>query len=464
VLTNLPLVVPRLRVAPPAIRNDAGLVAELAESYGMRLDPWQLDVLEAGLGVRADGSWAARTLGLNLPRQNGKSVLALVRVLAGALLFGEKSIVVSAHEQRTVRLLFQGMTAYFENYHDLRRRVKSVIHALGREEILLMDGTRIGFPSRTRSNLRGFSVDLIIVDEAQLLQDVQWEAALPALSARPNSVAWHLGTAPQFTTDAQVFGRLRESALTGAADLAWVEYGAEPGSSLDDRDQWRQANPGRVSMAAVESERLELSAGGFARERLNLWPTEQSERVVDPAVWAGLVAAGPGGGVAPTALGVDRGMDGVAVVAACWCVGDGRHVEVVHQQTGVDVSAVAEWLIGKAGRRIPVVIDSGGTAAAMLPALAAARVKVVQVGAGDVARAAAGFLDDVAEGRLSHTGQPDLDGAVAAAKRRPIGTAGAFGWERKTGANQAPLIAVSLARFGAVAAAVRPRTGRATFV
>ena len=54
--------------------------------------------------------------------------------------------------------------------------------------------------------------------------------------------------------------------------------------------------------------------------------------------------------------------------------------------------------------------------------------------------------------------------AVEGARRRPIGQAGAFGWNRRDGSVFiSPLVAVTLARFGAVTAG-RRRTGRACFV
>ena len=114
------------------------------------------------------------------------------------------------------------------------------------------------------------------------MTDQQWESVKPAMSARANSTAWLFGTSPQLSTDAEVFGRLRRAAHDGSDDaLAWIEYGAAPSCDLDDREQWRQANPGRVEVEAIEAERRELSDGGFSRERLNVWPTDRVEQVID---------------------------------------------------------------------------------------------------------------------------------------------------------------------------------------
>jgi hypothetical protein len=457
---------PRLRVAPRAARNDWELVAELSASFGTPLDEWQLDVLKAGCGVRAGGQWAAKTLGCNVPRQNGKSWVLCARALSGALIFGEKVIICSAHEQKTSRLLFLHLAGYFENYDDLRKRVKSIGYALGREEIRLRDGTWLFFPARTRNTLRGWSIDALLMDEAQLVTDAQWESVKPAMSARPNSVAWLLGTAPQLTTDAEVFGRLRDAAHAGSEKrLAWVEYGAEPGCDLDDRDQWAAANPGRIELEAIATERRELSAAGFARERLNLWPTDRTETVIDPEVWAALQAPGPAEDVPPAAIAVDASPDRTMAVAAAWHLEEGSHVELLAADYVNNPLAALQFVTERAERRrIPVVIDGASPAATLIPALAAAKVKTVLTTARDMGRAAGGFLDDVNSGRLSHNGEAQLTAAVAGARRRPIGDAGLWAWDRRDGSVfVAPLVAATLARFGAITAG-RPRSNRAVFV
>lgn len=80
----------------------------------------------------------------------------------------------------------------------------------------------------------------------------------------------------------------------------------------------------------------------------------------------------------------------------------------------------------------------------------------------EMGRACGGFLDDVTSGRLSHAGQQLLDAAVTGARRRPIGNAGSWAWDRRDGSVfVAPLVAVTLARFGAASAV--HHNGRATF-
>ena len=193
-----PAVAPRVRLAPPAARNDAHLLVELADAYGIGLDPWQTDLLEAGCGVREDGLWAAPTVGCNVSRQNGKSVALTIRALGGATVFGEKTIACSAHRQGTSRELFRALKGFFDNFDDLRRKVASINGAVGREVIELRDGSATSCISRhaREQSTRGWGIDTYLADEAQLITNEQWEDIRPTQSARAVSQTWLFGTAP----------------------------------------------------------------------------------------------------------------------------------------------------------------------------------------------------------------------------------------------------------------------------
>ena len=458
---------PRLIRAPKAHRNDASLVLELGEAYDTHLDDWQRQAVEVGCGVDKTGRWAAPTVGLNISRQNGKSVVLVLRALAGPLLFGEQTVIVSAHQQKTSRLLFQNLESYFANYADLSKRVRTVTSALGREEIRLKNGAVVAFPARTRQTLRGWSVDCYLADEAQLVTNEQWASAKPAMAARRGSQTWMAGTAPSALGDAEVFGRLRAAALAGTDPaLAWLEYGATPGGDLDDQSQWVAANPGRVELEAVLSERRELSPEDFAKERLNIWPTEQNEHIFGAGVWQGLATERRDDLGRATALGLDRSPDGlVAIVAAYRDFTNGTtHIEPVFLRDGVtNMREPVEWLLANAGRRTPIVIDAISTAGVAITHLTGARRNVVVTHTAEMARAAIGLTDDVLSGLLTHADSTngDLTQAVDGARRRPIGEAGGFGWDRRDGTVAvSPLVAASLAHWGAVAHGRPPGTGK----
>lgn len=467
--------VPRLRRVPDCHHNDAGLVVELAAAYGTNLDPHQIDALEAACGIREDGLWAAPTFGWNQPRQTGKTAAQVVRALAGPLVFGEKVVVLSAHQQKTSRLLFQSVESYFANYPDLTKRVKAVTAALGREEIRLKNGAVIVFPARTRSSLRGWSVDCYLADEAQLLGNDQWASARPSMAARRGSQVWMCGTAPNGVGDAEVFGRLRQTAIAGTdTALAWVEYGAEPGCDLDDREQWAAANPGRVELEAIINERRELSDRDFAIERLNIWPTEVTEAVFGPGMWAALSGPRRDRLMEATAIGLDRSHDGLVCAVAAYRDFDKgtTHLEVAYLRDQADsMAATVDWILANSHRRTPIVLDAQSTAGPAIALLQNARRPVVTTSAQEAVRAAIGLADDVVSGMVTHA---DANGvlaqAVDGARKRPIGDAGGWGWDRRDSSVViSPLVAATLANYGAVAHGrrrnrVRGGDGRRAFI
>jgi hypothetical protein len=73
----------RVRAVPLADSSLGARAVELGAECGVEADPWQVDVLEGGCGVRADGRWAAFEVGVNVPRQNGKGGVLELRVLLG---------------------------------------------------------------------------------------------------------------------------------------------------------------------------------------------------------------------------------------------------------------------------------------------------------------------------------------------------------------------------------------------
>jgi chaperonin GroEL (HSP60 family) len=103
---------PRVLVEPSGAKaNSWEDVADLSARAGVVLDGWQELILKTAMGERRDKTWAAKRVGVTVPRQNGKSQLLVARALAGALLFGEKKIVKITgcpNENKTVSILLRG--------------------------------------------------------------------------------------------------------------------------------------------------------------------------------------------------------------------------------------------------------------------------------------------------------------------------------------------------------------------
>lgn len=193
----------------------------MAGAYGLMPDPWQQTVLDDWLAYDDDGTYAHDTCGLAVPRQNGKNGVLEVRELYGAAVEGEK-ILHTAHEVKTARKAFLRLCSFFENeseYPEMAEIVKAIRKTNGQEAIELTNGGSIEFSARSKGAARGFTVDVVVCDEAQELTDDQLEALMPTSSAGPlqNSQLILLGTPPGPTTNGDVFPRTRRNALSERA-------------------------------------------------------------------------------------------------------------------------------------------------------------------------------------------------------------------------------------------------------
>lgn len=442
---------PRFR-SVPAYSSSAGREAvDLAASAGLKLDDWQADVLEASLAERADGKWAASEVGVIVPRQNGKGAILEARELFGLFLGGEKLILHSAQDFKTAAEAFLRIRALVENTDDLRKRVKQIRTSHGDEGIELLNGARLRFVARSRSSGRGFSGDLVILDEAYALHDEAMAAMLPTLSARPNPQVWFTSSAP--LTSSEVLRRLCVRGREGRADgLAYFEWCADEAAMSDDREAWTAANPGmgvRLSLEFTAKERDALAEAEFRRERMGIWQEVGRSSVIPDGYWDALRdpdSTRVGKVTFAVDVAPDRARASIAVVGARE---DGRtHLELI------DNRPEAWWLVDRikdlsARHAARVVVDQRSAAGSFIEALRDAGVDVVVPESKDVAAAAGSFYDAVTPSVASvrHRGQPALDAAIAAAATRPMGDA--WTWDRrKPSVDITPLVAVTLALWG----------------
>lgn len=197
--------------------------AKLLRVCGLALDPWQDAALMDWMARSADGKWACPTCGGSVPRQNGKSLLVQGRAFAGMLLFRER-VIYTAHLQKTATETFEEMRDFFES-PKLRRYVAEIKTALGREQILLKSGARIKFLARTRNGGRGQHGDLLIIDEAQEMDEDAQASFMPAISASGNPQTIYVGTPPDPGASGTVFRRVRDRSLSGeTSKSAWFEF------------------------------------------------------------------------------------------------------------------------------------------------------------------------------------------------------------------------------------------------
>lgn len=462
---------PSFRADPPTVAStiDGEDAAFLSAAYGLTLDPFQEHILDAWLARRTDDRLAAPRAGVAIPRQNGKNGALEAYELFTTVVLGRK-VLHTAHETKTSRKAFVRLCRFFETNDELSARVESIRKVNGQEHIMLTNGGSVEFIARSKSSGRGFTVDTLVLDEAQELPVEAMEALLPTISSAPSgdSQTIMLGTPPGPGNDGEMFTRWHDAAHEDAdPGLSWMEWSADAAEGgpvdLDDPETWERANPalgGRMSIDVVLGERATFPDQSFARERLGMWATEESERVLPLAQWE--ACSNPNlvddGGEVALAIDVNPARDCSSIAAAGSAVDGTPFVDVIETRRGTP-----EWLLERVSSicsRQPVravLIDGKGPAASLIDPLKRRKVKVSVTGAGNMAAAVAEFYDAVMAERLIHLDQPGLNLAAAVARKRRLGDA--WAWNRKdTESDITPLVAATLALFGHTYTGVkRPR-------
>jgi len=422
----------------------------LAASVGLVLDDWQRYALECILSERTDGKWAAFEAALVVPRQCGKGAVLEAIELAGLFLFGERLILHSSHEFKTTSEAALRVLALIDGSDDLRKRVARVRTSHGEEGIELLTGERLRFVARSTGSGRGFTGDRIILDEAYKLPEAALGALMPVLSSRPNPQIVYTSSAGH--SDSTVLRSIRDRAVKGGdPNLCYLEWSADPQLASDDRIGWAQANPAlgiRISLEHVEREFNAMPEQEFARERLGIWDEAAgADSAMNLDLWMHCFD-GTSKSLDPVAMAVDVSPDGNGSVAAAGSRPDGlTHVEVIDARPGT------QWIAARVAELVNrwspscVVLDAGSPAGALLPELDRLGVRVDKVAGREVAQAAVAFSAAVNQEQVRHIDQPNLNAAVAAAKRRMVGDLWAFG-RRGSFVDISPLVACALAHWG----------------
>lgn len=457
---------PRLNISPAtAVANSARDVIDLTSTFGLFLDDWQQVILECALGERRDGRWASPRVGYSVPRQNGKSKLLLARAIAGALLFGEKKIIISAHLQDTAREIFNEFVALHDENPALQRKVKSIMSAINREYIKFHNGAIIQFKARTGAGGRGFSCDCLLLDEAQKLTRAAWVSINSTMSARPNPQVWLLGTVPTPEDDSEVFAGFRESVIEGKEPLgAWIEWGAEAGDDPELEETRRKANPAwdiRINHEVVQSEFVSYTESEFAIDRLGIWPDKHDigSRLITHEQWTDTAVDEPlATGI--KAFGVTYSKTGDRVsIAGAMHTPERTHTELVGKHSGSTeegVAALAEWLIARKSTIAVVAIAGRSDAETLRERLRKGGMRPKQVKVVNTTEyfAACSMVIDAIRDRtlthLAHEGQTELDESVAVSDKKVRSKDGAWGWIATTAdGDETPVEAMSLAVWAA---------------
>jgi hypothetical protein len=446
--------------ALPATVDDA---LHLCGEWGFGYDNWQEWTLGKSLGERPDGRWAAKEVGLEIPRQNGKGELAEGRECLGLFFLEERKLIHSAHEFATASEALDRMDDRIGQNLSLKRRVRTVKRSHGEEGVYLKDGRSLRYKTRTKGGGRGFGADFLLLDEAMFIAEAFLGALMPVISARPNPQMWYMGSAvdQEVMEHGIVFSRLRKRAIDQSGDrlayFGWSPAFEHPRElsreAAADPAVWAAANPAlgiRIDPEHVEMELGAMDLRTFAVERLGIgdWPRvgDDDGDVVSVRTWLSLVDAGSEP-VDPLIFTFDVSPDrSSASIAVAGKRDDGlSHVEVIEQRRGT--GWVVDRLVDLVEKHDPaaVICAQRSPAASLIPALKNAEVEVKTLSESEHAAACGTFVDAIDQRTLRHLGTNELVVAIRGAAQRPLGEA--WAWSRRSSTvDITPLVAVTLAR------------------
>jgi cytochrome c-type biogenesis protein CcmE len=142
--------------------------ATFAAAVGATPDPWQAEVL------RSDHPRKILCCG----RQTGKSTVAAILAIHKALTAAGSTVLVVAPGERQAKLLFSKAARLYK-----QAGYPLPAHSERRTGLELSNGSVIEALPAVERTTRGYSVDLLIVDEAAGVADMDYHGILPALIA-----------------------------------------------------------------------------------------------------------------------------------------------------------------------------------------------------------------------------------------------------------------------------------------
>jgi phage terminase large subunit-like protein len=244
-------------------------VEDLCKIVGVPLLPWQKFVLTDMLRVDSKGNFVRRTC-LNLgARQNGKTHMVRMLILAHLIKWDSRNILIMSSNRSMALDTFRQIAYLLESNDHLKGFVKQIRYANGTESIEMLDGTRLDVVAATRDGSRGRTADFLYIDELREISEEGYRAAIPTTRARPN--AQTLLTSNAGDAFSIVLNDMRERALENPPkSFGFYEYSAPPHAKVTDRKAWAMANPAlgytiteealeeSVATSPIENTRTEL--------------------------------------------------------------------------------------------------------------------------------------------------------------------------------------------------------------
>jgi phage terminase large subunit-like protein len=278
--------------SPRSRRRSSGRAVEVvARDLGLKLLPWQRSVLTVAL-EQARGRPAYRDVVVSVPRQSGKSSMALA-LLIWRMLQADQRILYSAQTRAAAREKL--LNTWWPRLSRSALGERFTLHrGFGMETLSCDSGSVLQLVSTRESAGHGETVDLAVIDEAWVHTDAAVEQALkPAMATRRDAQLWVMSTAG---TSRSTWWRAKLDAGRAAAEMgldggtACFDWSAADAANPADEATWWATMPalGRlIDAATVRADLTSMGLAEFRRAYLNQWPDAAAEgwRVFNRQAW-----------------------------------------------------------------------------------------------------------------------------------------------------------------------------------
>lgn len=497
---------PPLRALTPDTSWGYSVIEFARDILGVDLMPWQRSLLIRMLETLPDGSLRFATVVVLVARQNGKSTVSQVLALWFMMVRGWPLVLGTAQDLETAEEVWEGAVdlllddAGEDDEDSLADFVDKVIKVNGKKSLVLTNKTRYKVKAANRRAGRGFSGNLIMLDELREHQNwAAWGAITKTTQAQLFSLVLALSNAGDATSVVLRYLRMMAHKAIGDPDgicadedeattaptpfdfevdgedqheddfeaweqemdtLGLFEWSAPPECDKWDRNGWAHANPAlghRIQERKIASDCATDPEHVFRVEVLCQWLDGTMDGPFPPGAWekgrnvpkeladGSKVIRAEDRIVGPVVACIDRSFDrGQTYVGFAGHRADGTaQFELVVARYGTDW--VQDWLMeDKRRHRITAVTGQakGAPISPLLKDLAADpkfTIPVEEWSGGDLMAACGQLFDLVKDQQVRHNPQPPLDIAADTAAVKNLGDG--FVFDRKNSpADVAPLM------------------------
>ena len=396
--------------------NRGDEIAELAESIGLPLLPWQDFVIRDMTTVDENNMFRRRSNLCLTSRQQGKTHLARMMMLGHMFLFDSPNVLIMSSNRSMALDTFRQVAYAIEGSSELSKQVRQIRYANGTESIELKNGNRLDVVAATRDGSRGRSASFLYIDEIREISEEAFKAATPTTRSKINSQSLYTSNAGDaFST---VLNDLRERAMSFPPEtFGFYEYSAPQFCSITDREGWAYSNPAlgylfdesvlaeAVSTQTVETTKTEMLCQWISSTQ-SPWPHMAVEDAADSdlklsvgplTIFAFDVSPSRRDGSLCMGQVLEDGRIGVAVL------------EIFHSDVSIDelfvANAIAKW--AKVYYPRQVCYDKY-TTASIAKRLEVNGIQITDISGQKGYQASGDLYEALANKRLVHSGQDEL--------------------------------------------------------